>query len=163
MAKIVNGRPIFFSLNLPRSTKVKSDWFLQLVVDRVADRHAAGEAEGLDPGRDVDGVADDPGRLHHDVADMDADTDRYLQSPAERSLRRHGTAHCIERTLEDAQRPVAQVLDDSAPSCGVLLVQDSGVLVPLRQGDGLILLHERGVAHHVGEHDRGQLAMRLPR
>ena len=136
---------------------------LQLVVDRVADRHAAGEAEGLDPGRDVDGVADDPRGLNHDIADMDADTDRYLQILAECSLHLYGTAHRIERTLEDAHRPIAQVLDDSAASCEVLLVQDSGVLVPLGPSDGLVLLHERGVAHHVGEHDRGQLAMRLSR
>ncbi len=92
---------------------------------------------------------------------MDADAHWHLEVLAKGALRCSGTTHGVQRAVEDAERPVAQVLDDAASNGRVLLVQDGGIPVALRDGDSLVFLHERGEADHVREHDRDQLATRL--
>src|SRR4029077_17857369 len=65
-----------------------------LVAHRARDTNSAWLCKNLQPGCDVNGIAEQIVALHHDVADMDADTEPHLLTGRSIRIRlRYGVLH----------------------------------------------------------------------
>ena len=148
----------------------------------LADEHVAGPARLLEPGRDVERVADEVGVAFadHDLAGVDADPQRQrLAVPAldvgrellepllERDARGDGAAGVVLGDLGDAERrhhPVAHELGDGARvRVDRLLEQRVVAGEHLTRDLGVGALAEAGGAAEVGEEDGDRLADRTRR
>ena len=94
---------------------------LQVVEGRAGDQHAAGLAQLLQAGGDVDAVAQEVVALDHHVAEVDADAEhdppvgrRLGLAVGHRLLHRHRAGDRVDHRGELDDRPVAHQLDDAA-------------------------------------------------
>ena len=92
-----------------------------MVVGGAGDQHAAGLAQLLQPGGDVDAVAEQVVALDHHVAEIDADAEhdapvggRLGLALGDRLLDRDGAGDRVDHRAELDDRPVAHQLDDAA-------------------------------------------------
>jgi hypothetical protein len=139
----------------------------KLVAHRLADADAAGRGDGLEPGCNIDAVAQHIAVLDDDVAEIDADAELDLPFGLDIAIAaRHpaldldGAFGGIGRRHEFDQHAVAGRLDDPAVVLG-----DDGIdeLEPVslepRQRPRFIDLHETAVPDHVCGQDRHKPAL----
>ena len=100
------------------------------------------------------------------VTDMDADAHVDVAlgglrgiAGDDRALDLHRALGCLERAGKLDQEPIAGGLDLAAVEQRELRAQQSLLLGEQLQRQRLVMLGECAVAHHVGEHDGGQLAL----
>ena len=145
----------------------------------LAHEHVAGAARLLEPGRDVERVADEVGvaLADHDLAGVDADAERERLAVAALDVGRELLEPLLERgagvdraagvvlgDLGDAEgghHPVAHELGDGA-RVGVDRLLEQGVVAgeDLARDLGVGALTEAGGAAEIGEQDRDRLADR---
>ena len=98
---------------------------MDLIVGRRRQADAAGFGNALEPGCDVDAVAEDVVLANDDVADMDADAEQNPlvgrladREPVDPALELHRGPHRIDRAGKLREEAVAGVLDDAAAMLG---------------------------------------------
>ena len=138
-----------------------------MVVGRAGDHHAAGLAQLLQPGGDVDPVAEQSSpstttspRLTPIRNTIRRSGRRLGLAVGHGLLHRHRAGHRIDHRGELDDRAVAHQLDDAALVLGQQRV-DRLLAQRLDRGQraGLVLLDQARVADHVGGQDRGQPAL----
>jgi hypothetical protein len=72
-----------------------------------------------------------------------------------------GAVHRIDRAMEAAQGAVADLTHHPAVKFRKKQTQQLAMIFQCAKGLLLVAPHDRGVAHHVAEHDRGKLAGRI--
>ena len=139
---------------------------LDLVIDRVGDANPARLGQRLDARGDVHAVAMHVARAAHHVAQMDADADAHLPfgglrlvALGQRPLDFHRAPHRRQRAGELDEETVAGRLDFRPLMFGKQAAQDAPMFFKQLQRERLVALGERAVAHHVREHDGGELAL----
>ena len=148
---------MFLTCCSPRSSKLKGAEVPDLVAHAARDADAAGLGQGLQPGRDVDAVAEDVAALDHDVADIDADAKAHPlvvrhagTQLGRRLLHPHRTAHGIDDTGELGQDAVAGGVGDPAAEVADELVDDRPVGRQRGQRCLLVRRHQPRIALDIG-------------
>ena len=127
-------------------------------------------ARALQPGGDIDAVAEDVAVLDHDVADIDADAEQQpllgrlaLVRHGERVLDLHGAIQRVDDAGEFRQHAVAGGAGDPAVMESDQLVDDRGGGRQGGQRRRLVPLHLAAVAFDIGGEDGDQLAFQAGR
>jgi len=72
-----------------------------------------------------------------------------------------GAVHRIDRAMKAGQSAVADLAHHPAAEFRQKQTQQLAMILQCAKGLLLVAPHDRGVAHHVAEHDRGKLAGRI--
>ena len=137
-----------------------------LVADGAGDAQPAGPAQVLQPGGDIDAVAEDVAVFADDVPDIDADAKdeplvlRHVRvSGRHPLLNRDSASDGFNGAREFNEKTVTSSLDDATVVGGDLRV-DQLSPVPLQgaQGTDLVGTHQPTVADDICRHDRGEPA-----
>jgi hypothetical protein len=137
-----------------------------LAVRRGRNANRAGLGKRLQPGRDVDPVAEQIDAIDDDVADMHANAQlhRLVDGIArvlrgDRSLDRDRALHGIDRAAKVGDDAIAGGVEDAAPvRCDQLIDDDAACLQPRERAD-FVARHQPAVASNVGGEDCGQFAL----
>ena len=136
----------------------QSGLVLQLISDLIRNDDAARGPDGFEPGCHVDRVSVGPLVVVGDVARVDADPEWDLRVRLELALDLDGAGDRLHGAREDAQRAVTEGLEESAAVFRDGCLDHAVVPGPDRLGLRLVPLHEGGVADHVREHHRREVA-----
>src|SRR5215469_12767688 len=158
------GWAIFLTSWGPRSAKTKQ-LGAYMVLHSPGDANATGLRKSLQSGRDINGIAEEVVALHHDVADLDADTELHLLIGkaigvllGDSILRRDRALHGIDGAGEISDETVTRRVEDSASMRGDQPIDDDPVSRKGAKGADLISAHQAAVALHIGCEDRGELS-----
>ena len=121
----------------------------------VGEQHSSRHGEGLDPRRDVDGVAGETLGLDDHLSHVDPDPNANVL-PSELLLDGDRGARRGERAREHAHAPVAEPLDDRPAERVVVALERSEVPLPLGDAELLVRLQQGRIADHVGEGHRDE-------
>ena len=156
-----DGVPHVLQTHGPDGDRRDGGLILDFVVDLPRDHHTAGCGKALDPRSQVHSVAVHAVLIMDDVTGVHPDPERNYRLLAQRQLDLDGALHGLDSAGEDAQSAVTVVLEDLA----VVSLHGGGenltMPIPLIVGSVFVLLHQSRVAHHVGEHDGGELTCSL--
>ncbi len=136
-----------------------------LVVDGLRDADGAGLGQRLEPGGDVDAVAEDVVAVDDHVAEIDADPqfetalgrDRVVDG-ARRALHLDGAAERIDDARKIRQQAVAGGADDPPPMRRDQRVDGAAELAERPMRAGLVLAHQTAEPDHVRMQNGGELA-----
>ena len=135
-----------------------------LIPHRTRDANPARLRKSFQPGRDIDGIAEEIVALHDDVADVDADPKPHLLT--DRSIRillgygvlhRDGTLHGIDGAGEIGDEAIASRVEDPTAMRGDQAIDDDPVSGEGAERADLIEPHQAAVALDIGGEDRGEL------
>jgi hypothetical protein len=135
-----------------------------LVPHNTRDANCSGVGERLQPGCDIDRIAEKIVALHHDVADVDTNSKPHLLTGrsirnllGDRVLNRDSTLHGVYRAGEIGDETVARGVEDPTPMSGNQPIDDDPIGRERAKGADLISAHQTAVALDVGGEDRSEL------
>ena len=147
--------------------KIRLDCAAHLVEYLAGDADAAGLRDPLEPRRDVDAVAIDPGLVVDDVTQVDADAEPHAARLGHRLVARRHDGLDLDRALgrvdharELGQDAVAGGVDDAAAVAADQRQDHRLVRLEVVDRRGLVLAHEPAVAGDVGGKNGGEPAIR---
>ena len=134
-----------------------------LVVDGLRDANGAGLGECLEPGGDVDAVAEDVVAVDDDVAEIDADPqfetalgrDRIVDG-ARRPLHLDGAAQRVDDARKIRQQAVACGADDPSAMGRDQRIDGAAELAERSMRAGLILAHQAAETDHIRMQNGGE-------
>ena len=134
-----------------------------LIIDGLRDADGAGLGERLEPGGDVDAIAEDVVAVDDDVAEIDADPqletalrrDRIVDRPR-RPLHLDGAVQRIDDARKIRQQAVACRADDPPAMCCDQRVDGAAELAERLMRPCLILAHQPAETDHIRMQDRGK-------
>ena len=136
-----------------------------MVPNRTRDANPARLRKSLQPGRDIDGIAEEIVALNHDVADVDADPKSHLLTGRSiRILLGYGvlnfdsTLHGVHSAGEIGDEAVARRVEDPTAMRGDQAIDDDPVRGEGAKGADLISPHETAVAFDIRCEDRRELS-----
>ncbi len=137
-----------------------------LVVNGLRDADGAGLSQRLDPGGDVDAVAEDVVAVDDHVAEIDADPQfetalgwERVVDGARRALHRDGATKRVDDARKIRQQAVAGGADDSPPMRRDQRVDGPAELAERPMRAGLVLAHQAAEPDDIGMQNRGELAL----
>src|SRR3984893_3794217 len=156
-------------LDLADAHQSLRDFIVHLIEHLTCDRDPTWIGQGLNTRGDVHAVAHNVAAAVNDIAQVDANSNLQLsvcgsvQVPSgQRLLEFDRAIHRGHRAGELNQKAVAYrfyllplMLEERGP-------QESAVFIEQLHRKPLVALRQRAVAHHVREHDRGELALFEP-
>jgi hypothetical protein len=155
---------MFFTCCSPRSTNDTGS-FVPIWSRTVPETQIPpASARASKPGRDIDGIAEEVFPLHHNVAEVDADTEPHLLTG--RSIRillgygilhHDSTLHGVHGTGEIGDETVASRVEDPTAMRGDQGIDDGSVSVESAEGADLIEPHEAAVAFDIRGEDGDEL------
>jgi hypothetical protein len=139
---------------------------LDLVVDAAGDVHTTGFGQRLEPGGDIDAIAEQIVALDHDVAEIDADAE--FEAPVlgqlgvaagKLRLDLDRTSHGLDGACELGEHAIAGGTDDAAVVARDPYIHLQPVGVQGAERAFLVGRHEAAVALHVGTQDGRELTL----
>jgi len=139
----------------------------QLLLDFRRQADAANMSQRLEPGRDVDTVAEQVVAVDHDVAEIDANAKRDLAVRRDAGiaithafLHACRAAHGIDHAAEFDEKTVSHRLDDATAMLSDQRVdQLLAVRFQCNKSAALIVAHQAAIAGNVGRNDRCQASL----
>ena len=121
--------------------------------------------KSLQPGRDIDRIAEEIVALNHDIADVDTNAEPHLLTGrAIRILLGYGvlhrdrTLHGVDSAGEIGDEAIARCIEDPGSVRGDQGIDDAPVRGEGAKGADLISPHETAITFDIGGEDRGKLS-----